>query len=404
LAGVKFLFIYNQNLEVLGGGETLIARMAKWLLDNGHTATLLVPAAGGQKKLMPPGLRIVSAGSAFLNMAFYFNSLRVFKSLGIETPDVIKTFDEQSAWLAFLLGASLTPRPRVLVGVYGSTFFPSQNLVFRNVGRRILIQAFMRCVDADCRLFAEPGSLQRFGALYGPSATGVIWPIPVDGAKFDSIKRNPKWGKIVSIGRLSPMKEYNLYMPGAVKELISQGYDVEWWVYGDGPYREQMLSAIQKHSLAGRVRLEGPLAYEDIAKVLSDAYIFVGMGTSVVEAAFCKVPAIVALAHDGTGLTYGPIHAHPEGSMGDYMEQPPSSSIKEEIRRVLDMPIQDYVTEACLGYSHVRCFDLDAQMHRFVELARQAQPVKRASLIFIGYYIYFWIRKVLDTTFSVRRS
>jgi hypothetical protein len=128
------------------------------------------------------------------------------------------------------------------------------------------------------------------------------------------------------------------------------------------------------------------------------------MGTSVVEAAFCKVPAIVALAHDGTGFTYGSIYMHPEGSCGDFMDTPPNSTIRTEIKRLLDMSAQDYEIEADRGYSHVRCFELEAQMRRFVELANQATPVKRATLLFLSYYVYSGLRRLLDAFSPSRRT
>src|SRR5690606_16390596 len=116
------------------------------------------------------------------------------------------------------------------------------------------------------------------------------WPLPVDSDHFIPADRRPIWGKIVSIGRLSEMKEYNFYMIEVVAELIRRGYDVTWTVYGAGEFEEVMRTMIRERNLEGVIALAGPMPYERCRQVLSDAYVFVGMGTTIVEAAMFGVP------------------------------------------------------------------------------------------------------------------
>jgi len=383
---MHFLFIY-ESLG-LGGTETLIARMAKWLIQHDHQVTLLVKSSGVEKRLMPPGLKIIELGERYEKLYFYIGAKKIWKRLGLNVPVLIKAFDPKSAWIGTILSTVLSPNPTLLVGAYGPYFIPDCKRPFRNWYGRLMTRNIERNVDCRSRVFMNAELLNEFRATYGSDQKGLIWHLPVDGKQFSNAKRNPKWGAIVSVGRLELMKEYNLYMIDVIKRLAQKGHDVTWTVYGDGPFEARMRKQIDAESLQGRIFLKGKVEYSKLSEAFSEAYIFVGMGTAIIEAAFCRVPGVVALAHDTTGMTYGPLYNFPPGNCGDLMDSPPARSVENEIERILKMSPVEYEIEMSRVQSYAGCYGIDHQMTAFLKIAEQAKAAKKDLLLFLGYYFY----------------
>lgn len=62
--------------------------------------------------------------------------------------------------------------------------------------------------------------------------------------------------KLLTIGRLTHEKGHEL-IPGALKRLISQGYNVRWYLIGDGEYRQKILEMIKENNLEKHLVLLG---------------------------------------------------------------------------------------------------------------------------------------------------
>ncbi len=110
--------------------------------------------------------------------------------------------------------------------------------------------------------------------------------------------------QIVSVGRLVSFKSYNLWMLNVVLEL-KERLNLKYFVYGDGPLKEEMESFIRENDLESTVFLCGDLPYSEFKKVVSKADIFVGSGTAVVEASSLGVPSIVGVESVEQPLSYG---------------------------------------------------------------------------------------------------
>ena len=67
---------------------------------------------------------------------------------------------------------------------------------------------------------------------------------------------NSKTKKIISVGRLSPEKGFDLAIEAA-KEVFKKHSDWEWHIYGDGPDREKLLKKIKDYKLESNFILKG---------------------------------------------------------------------------------------------------------------------------------------------------
>lgn len=115
---MTFLLIYT-NLELLGGIETLIDRMAAWLIKRGHGVTLLVEYAGSERRLLPPGLRLIESRGHYRDLFFRGRLPAALAALDLDRPDVIKAFDAKSTWVATLLSTHNAPNVPVMSGCTG---------------------------------------------------------------------------------------------------------------------------------------------------------------------------------------------------------------------------------------------------------------------------------------------
>ena len=145
-----------------------------------------------------------------------------------------------------------------------------------------------------------------------------------------------------------------------------------------------MEKRVAQLGIENAVQLMGKLDYARFAEALHDAYLFVGMGTAMVEAALCGVPGVVALAHETSGATYGPLYRFTFGNVGERMEHAPESTVEVEIERLLNLSAQGYADEVRTTRNYAEQYEMDSTMERFLNLVENAGSPKICSGLFLG--------------------
>ena len=391
---MHLLLIYSSQ-GVLGGTETLILRMSRWLVNQGHQVTLFIELPGQWMELLPKEVRCIALEKRFPELYYYVHARRLWKSLGIPDPDVIKSFDIGTCWIACQLATQIDHHCKVVAGLYGPNMFArhysTKSLSFWEANK-IYVENYVKNIPANNRLFCSVDQVEEYKDIH--HGASVLWPIPIGSSEFEPAHRKPKWGKIVSVGRLAPMKEYNLYMIDVIRALRAQGHDVTWTVYGAGEYEVVMRDAIRKHGLEQLISIEGTVPYKRFWRVLEDAYIFVGMGTTILEASLFSVPNITAAAYDRDGLTWGPIYRLPQGSLGTTTDSPPTLKVRDEIERILHLSQSEYSAEQERVYRHVQVHEMNASMSRFMELIQSASPFRQSIPLYFANYPFWFLRRI----------
>ncbi len=104
--------------------------------------------------------------------------------------------------------------------------------------------------------------------------------------------------RILTVARLVPQKGYVEGLIRAVGSFVRQeGIDLELCIVGQGPRMTRLRWVAWRSGIAGRVRFVGPVAYADLPAYYRAADVYVGMGTTVLEAAVHGVPCLVAEAY-----------------------------------------------------------------------------------------------------------
>src|SRR6185312_10194546 len=392
---MNFLLIYPSP-GVLGGIETLIARLSRWLIGNGHRVTLLAEKGGQWTTILPEEVRCVVLEKRFRELHYYFHAKRVLKDFTISPPDVIKSFDIPSSWIACQLATLAGNNCKVLAGIYNPCvfkwYYSTKSLPFWD-DKVFCVKNFLKNIPANARIFCSVDQIEELEEVHHHK--GVLWPLPIDSVEFDPAVRRPRPGKIVSVGRLSPMKEYNLSMIDVISSLIQRGHDVRWFVYGDGEYASAMRARIKERKLESVISMEGTIPYRLLWKALEDAYVFVGTGTSSLEAALFRVPSVIPVAYDQDGLSYGPIYRLPPGSIGPSKNRPEFSKTADEIERILKLSPTEYRTESELVFRYVEDHVMARSMGRFMELVTQCGGVTPSRSLYLANYISWFLRKAI---------
>jgi hypothetical protein len=394
---MHFLFI-STFLGPVGGIEIQISRMSKWLINRGHSVTLLTNSVCENRELFPEKMRIVDLGEKLEGLCFWNKGRRVWTDAQLQRPDIIKSFDLTASWIASVISSGIKPTPKILFGNYFPYVIPRSRNILKNLTFRLFLLNIAKNYNDDSILCMSEEHISDYRRNYGYHRKPKFWPLPIEDISKDSPVRTPEWGRIVSVGRLAPMKEYNIYMIDVVARLRQKGYPVTWSVYGEGELAEIMKRRINDLDLGEAVELKGRLLNSNFAAAMQKAYIYVGMGATIIEAALCGVPGVVALAHDTSGVTYGPLYKLRFGNVGELMDEPPKSNVESEIERLLTLREYEYEEEIKITREYAKAYDIDSSMQKFLEIAANAGEAKVSYALFYWYYVHSFLGRLRNKT------
>lgn len=100
---------------------------------------------------------------------------------------------------------------------------------------------------------------------------------------------------LLTVGRLASVKGQQM-IPAAARLLVDAGYDIHWYLVGDGPLREEVEREIEKHKVADRVILLGtqtnPYPYIKNCDIYVQPSFSEGWGLTVQEARILQKPIV----------------------------------------------------------------------------------------------------------------
>jgi len=195
--------------------------------------------------------------------------------------------------------------------------------------------------------------------------------------------------RIVSIGRLVPWKSYNASIPAIAKALSNQELDFVWDVYGNGPLLDGLRHEVDTLGLGDRVVFHGTVDFTDLDRVLSSADLFIGMGTSMLEAAIRRVPCIVAV-DSSAWYCYGMLTDVPAGNIGEIQGHAPNVAIKDLVDEVLHLPLPERraVGDQCYSIARSQSLTPDAFARQLQDLPQDQASRLIKALASMVFFIY----------------
>lgn len=297
------LLIVNLHLEI-GGVETLLARLIPLLQKQGVEVTLLLLQNKVNQELLDavtPFCRVLH-----LKHAFPYTKGHLRKFFGEEFDVVFYTIARALLVGSWLMGRAGFKRTKTVLGAYQTEIFcqeEKQDYYHQRLVRKLVSEV----IPPSSIIFGNTAGRDHHAAKLGIDLSeSPVIRLFVDVEKYTFKDRStlPR-KKIVSIGRITDFKTYNFTMLPVIKSLMAKGHDVEWHVYGDGEQFDEFKQAIADLGLQGRVFAHGLLKYSQFEQVLEDAFLFVGSGTSLIEAAACGVPSLTTIEYAKEADSYG---------------------------------------------------------------------------------------------------
>lgn len=165
-------------------------------------------------------------------------------------------------------------------------------------------------------------------------------PRPVDESIW-ARRREKRYQKFVigTVSRLEKAKNIQGIL-SVVESLRREGRELEYWIFGDGPYRPELEQAVAQKGIVDSVVFQGSQDPEYVAEGMQDVDLFLllsmcngGIGESFgrvyVEAAALKVPSIGY-------ATSGVVQAVEDGVTGILCAPGDDACVLDAVRRMMD--------------------------------------------------------------------
>lgn len=205
----------------------------------------------------------------------------------------------------------------------------------------------------------------------------IVVPLPMNVVEAPKPLREGSRVRLVTVARLVPMKGYIEGLILAVARAVREDdLDVEVQIIGSGPLMARLKWTAFRAGIAGRVNFIGSVAYADLPRYYREADIFVGMGTTALEAAAHGVPVLLAEPYTAKFRSPGKFSEQPGLELGESVAGAPSPAGDDLLRVMLkDAPMR--ATEGEAGRQKVRSqFAEDIVMSRLLgELRTNARQV-----------------------------
>jgi glycosyltransferase involved in cell wall biosynthesis len=359
-----------------GGIDTLIVRLANFLVASGHPVTAYLMPGGDLQGAFDSGIEIYT----YCSITELIDVVkRRPRTNDPSQMTLILSFDSSSAARAELVEIAMHQESRIIhvTGIFHPNwyFMPGQPF------DRIKLNEWLARSMGAQKIFFMNEECRIAHANYWHmdlSASPVI-PLP--------IKRNePIWKpsigpsvRVVSVGRLVDFKAYNLGAPSIVRECLDRGYEVEWDIYGFGPQEEEIRRLSQELGVTHKIRLLGKLNYESFGTTVATYDLFVGMGTAVIESAMVGVPSICATINEAR-CSYGFISDLPFGNVGEVIQGRTPIDITEIIKNYADLSLEARSSLSERGIAIARRYEIPNFKKALFEMGLLLQPNSRRYL------------------------
>lgn len=387
----KYLFIY-EHLNI-GGIETLIVRLANALAERGDDITLLLFADG----------ELVHALNLKVKVFIIERSQAIYADKGIHNliqdceiikSDVVMSFNPTSAIFAAKLSKSLV-NVTFLTGVYHPrAYFYDQDNLFKRTINKVFFNTLKEnqffFMNKDVRKNHE----NYFHKFYSQVA---ILPIPLKLPETLNPKKvtDKEVLRICTIGRFTAFKKYNFYMTEVVDELLKIGHSIEFHIYGHGPLESEITSLIAKMKNPSKVKMMGKLDYNLLPSTFSKYDLFIGMGTSVLEASIYGLPAIVAIEGECRPKSYGFVHELRELNCGEVSNELELFNIKDLIQHYLTRSDIEKELISLKAQEFTKQFSMSAFLKKYDEVIEISESYSSSKInsIYVCYVFQVYLKK-----------
>ena len=297
----------------LGGTETLILRHIRWLRKNGAKPVVMAPSGKMNDELLSEAELSVELKEQQLDDFRESGSRRtramdsLAQNLSAAGPLHFIVFNEIGVNIAAELCSRLRGSALSVYLIFDDIFGPAKLDYFDEMNDHGMVVSMNEaCLE---------GHRRRYGYRLNKSQ---IVPLPMAVPPLAPRCSGNSECVVLTVARLVEMKGYVEGLIRDVAKLVQvDGHDVKLLIVGDGPCRENLERIASSAGLGSRVVFVGSVPYKDLMPYYGLADVYVGMGTTVLEAASIGVPSLVAIAYTPEFRTHGLFSSNCGGDLGE---------------------------------------------------------------------------------------
>lgn len=173
-----------------------------------------------------------------------------------------------------------------------------------------------------------------------------------------------------------------------------QEYGLELWIIGSGASEDELRAKIEQLDDEARshIKLFGNIEYTKVKDLLKNTYVFVGMGTGILDAASVMLPSIGVQAYQYECLGDGFLNDNPQ-ILGYMSDQEGLHNIERELLQILDLSEEDYLEFCKKEYFAARdYYSIENFVNRLDKLKKGNN--KHSVLEQTGYKINYVLGKI----------
>jgi glycosyltransferase involved in cell wall biosynthesis len=382
LPRMEILFVYG-NMYAVGGIQTWLLRMCRALRAEGHEVALLTRPGGRVWDSTDELIEQVGEHAAIHYAGLHWFRAPRYRLDDLGGPDVIFPCNLEAFLLAAQVQERLARNARIVAGVFHPKEYCWHAPRLQRRWSQHLTRRLIERLPGENFLFATDGMARETGRCLGRDLSGSpVLPLPIETERLRlPPERRVDRRKIVSVARLAPYYTHHGHMIRVIRALRDQGHSFTYHAYGEGSEREALEREARRLDVQDAVFLHGSVQYDHFSEAVSDALVYVGLGTALIEAAASGVPALVAIDSHREAMTYGFIQDTTGNDIGGYVPGHPEFEIPERILWLADRSEEEYRAVAAASQERAQEFSLTRLLPRFLRALDGAQrlslPVSR---------------------------
>lgn len=299
---------------------------------------------------------------------------------------------------------------KLSVGVYHQNEFMYSKLPYYFASE---IQRLVCAIGEKRMIFFNDANTRSYSRFFNIDfKRSTVVPIGIDlplnnGNQLGAYKSN----RIVSIGNLFDFKSYNEHILRCLPYLLKINPCLRYEIYGEGPYFDKLNELAQSLKVDDAVDFKGRIPYNKIRSVLDGAFLFVGSGTAVVEAAAFGVPSLIGIESTSSPITYGFLSEIDGFSYNEYEDGRITYMMADKIVSLMSShDIWHHFAESCRLKAHsfsmvetIKGFDQNMATSLAVDQTTVGTYSSKRACISLMCCAFMQIVRI-DSRFSTRRN
>ena len=220
---------------------------------------------------------------------------------------------------------------------------------------------------------------------------------------------NQQHKKIITCTRMDfPFKEYVLGLIDSFEYILKFNENIELNIIGNGGGLDRLKEKINSKSqyVKDKIKLLPPVKYSELSNFFDEGYVYIGMGTTLLDACSVGLPCMLAYPYNEACETNG-LFSEEWGNLGNFGEKRRGESVVKYLLEILEMNRNEYYECSLKCYETYRMhYNIDNIMSEWLKKENcLKKPILSYSEIVIynyGIKIISFIRKLMECKINRR--